>query len=224
VPARDARRRFFASNVTYSFLAARAAIVAAALALTALAALHILKPDLDPSRTMISRYALGRHGWVMALCFAAFGAASACLFTALIAHVPSLVGRVGLAPLMAAAIGQAMAAHFPMDPVSTPPAQMSFSGRMHGVAFLIGVPCQILAVLLLSLGLGKQASHALLPLLALTATVWLSLLVMITVMLRVGPGQEPNPNGPERFLGWPNRLFMVAYGVWLMVAAWPMAR
>ena len=142
--------------MTYSLLAARAAIGAAALALIALAALHILKPDIHPSRTMISQYALGRHGWVMALCFAAFGAASACLFAALIAHVPSLLGRIGLAFLLAAAVGLAMAARFPMDPVSTPREQMSFTGKMHGVAFMIGVPCQILAVLLLSLALGNQ--------------------------------------------------------------------
>ena len=198
--------------MTYSLLAARAVIGAAALALIALAALHILKPDIHPSRTMISQYALGRHGWVMALCFAAFGTASACLFAALIAHVPSLLGRIGLAFLAAAAVGLAMAARFPMDAVSTPREQMSFTGKMHGVAFTIGVPCQVLAVLLLSLSLGSQTSDASLPLLALAAVVWLSLIVMITIMLIVGPGKAPNPNGPERFLGFPNRLFIVAYG------------
>jgi uncharacterized protein DUF998 len=138
--------------------------------------------------------------------------------------VPSLRNRIGLAFLLAAAVGLAMAARFPMDAVSTPRDQMSFNGRMHGVAFMIGVPCQILAVLLLSLALGNQTAQASLPLLALTAVVWLSLAAMIAVMLIVGPGKPPNPRGPERFLGFPNRLFMVAYGVWLMVAAWPMAR
>jgi hypothetical protein len=210
--------------MTYSLLAARAVIGAAALALIALATVHILKPDIPPTRTMISQYALGRHGWVMALCFAAFGAASACLFAALIAAVPSLLGRIGLAFLLAAAIGLVMAARYPMDAVSTPREQMSFTGRMHGVAFMIGVPCQILAVLLLSFALGSQTAHASLLLLALTAVVWLSLAAMIAVMLIVGPGKVPNPGGPERFLGFPNRLFMVAYGVWLIVVAWPLAR
>jgi hypothetical protein len=42
-------------------------------------------------------------------------------------------------------------------------------------------------------------------------------------MLMVGPGKPSNPDGPERFLGWPNRLFMISYGVWLVVAAWPIA-
>ena len=209
--------------MTYSLLA-RTAIGASALALLALAALHILKPEVHPSRNMISQYALGRHGWVMALCFAAFAAASACLFAVLAAQVPSLLGQIGLALLMAAAIGLAMAARFPMDPVSTPAPQRSFAGKMHGVAFLIGVPCQILAVLLLSVALGSQPSHASLPLLMLTAVVWLSLAMMIAIMLIVGPGKAPNPNGRERFVGWPNRLFMIAYGVWLMVVAWPMAR
>jgi hypothetical protein len=209
--------------MTYFSAAASAAIAAVVLALIALAALHILKPEVSPSRNMISQYALGRHGWVMALFFGAFAAASAFLSAALIVHEQALSGRIGLAFLLAAAVGLAMAARFPMDPVGTPRERVSFSGKMHGIAFLIGVPCQLLAVLLLSLALRSQASHASLPLLTLTVVVWLSLVVVIAVMLMVGPGKPSNPDGPERFLGWPNRLFMISYGVWLVVAAWPIA-
>src|SRR4051812_22151476 len=122
--------------MTYSLFAARIAIAAAALAVMALAALHILKPEVHPSRNMISLYALGRHGWVMALCFTAFATAAVCVFVALVAHVSSLLGEIGLAFLLLAAIGLAMAARFPMDPASTPPAQMSVSGKMHGISFL----------------------------------------------------------------------------------------
>jgi len=209
--------------MTYSVLAARIVIGTAALALLALAALHILKPEVHPSRNMISQYALGRHGWLMALCFAAFAAASACLVFALITALPSLLARIGLVFLLIAAIGLAIAARFPMDPVSIPPGQRSFSGKMHGVSFLMGVPCQLLAVLLVSLALSSHPAYGSLPLLALTAIVWLSLAAMIAIMLRVGPGHGPNPNIPRMF-GWSNRLFMVAYGVWLMVVAWPIAR
>lgn len=209
--------------MTAYIFVARAALVAAALALITLAALHVLKPDVRPSSTMISQYALGRHGWVMAVCFAAFAAASACLFAALIPYVPSLLGRIGLGLLLAAAIGLGMAARFPMDPVSTSPAEMSRSGRMHGVSFMIGVPSQVLSVLLLSLALRNEPTHASLPLLSLAALIWLSLIVMIAILVRVGPGKPPDPNGPERFLGLPNRLFMIAFGVWLIVAAWPIA-
>ena len=207
--------------MTYSLLAARVAIGAVALAVIALAMLHILKPEVDPSRNMISLYALGRHGWLMALCFAAFGAATACLFAALLTHVSSFLGGSGLAFLLLTAIGFTMAAQFPMDPVSTPRTQMSFSGKMHGVSFLIGVPCQILSVLLLSVALGNQASYESKLLLGLTAVVWVSLGMMIAIMVMVGPGKAPSPRGPERFLGLPNRVFMVSYAVWLIVVAWP---
>jgi hypothetical protein len=156
----------------------------------------------------------------MTLCFAAFAAASACLFATLVAHAASLLSRVGLAFLLLAAVGLAMAARFPMDRVSTLPAQMSFSGKVHGLSFLLVVPCQLLALLLLSLALGGRNSRASLPLLVLTSVFWLSVLIVIVIMLIVGPGKPPNPDGPERFLGWPNRLAMVAYGVWLMFVGW----
>jgi uncharacterized protein DUF998 len=207
----------------YVVTVARAGAGAAVFALAALAALHALKPEVRPSSTMISQYALGRHGWMMSLCFAAFAAASACLFVALLANVPTLLGRVGLAFLLSCAVGLGMAARFPMDPVSTTPSRMSLSGRMHGVSFMIGVPSQILAVLLLSLALGTRFSTSPL-LLALTCVIWLSLAVMIAIMLMVGPGKEPNPDGPERFVGLPNRLFMISFAAWVIAAAWPLAR
>jgi len=209
--------------MTFSIVAARACICATLLAISALAALHILKPDISPSRNMISQYALGPHGWVMAVCFAAFGAGSACLFGALVTQASSLLSGIGLSFLLLASVGLVMAARFRMDPVSTPRQQMSFSGRMHGVSFLTGVPCMLLAALLLSLALICAPSYTSLPLIAITLVTWLSFAITIAIMLMVGPGKPPNPNGPERFLGLPNRLFMVSYGTWLILAAWPMA-
>jgi hypothetical protein len=141
----------------------------------------------------------------------------------MVPHVRSLGGRIGIALLLAAAVGLVMAARFPMDPVSTPRAQMSHSGKMHGVAFLIGVPSMVLSIAVVSLALATQLSHPRL-LMTIAAIVWISLIVMIIIMLRVGPGTPPDPNGPERFVGLPNRSLMVAYAVWLMVAAWPVAR
>ena len=196
---------------------ARLVIGAAISAVVALGLVHVLKPDIHPARTMISQYARGRFGWVMTWCFAALSMGRALLFAGLVSRPLSLFGHVGLAFLMTAAIGLAMAARFPMDPVSTPRERMSFSGKMHGLAFLVGVPCQILAVLFLSVALTS------LPLWIVTAVIWISLGMMIVIMLMVGPGKPPDPKGPERFLGVPNRLFMVAYAVWLTVAAWPTA-
>lgn len=204
-------------------LVARAAIVSAVVALVALTAVHLLKRDLDPSRTMISRYALGRHGWLMVLCFGAWAAASAFLFVSLAGRPSSSLDRVGQILLLAATVGLAMAARFPMDPVRTPRREMSFSGRMHGMAFLVGVPALVLAASILSLSLGRRGSHATVPLMLITAAIWLSLIAMIVIGTMVGPDHGPNPQVPGLF-GWVNRLLMVAYSVWMIVVAWPLAR
>ena len=203
-------------------LAARAAIASAIVALVALTVVHLLKRDLDPSRTMISRYALGPHGWLMALCFAAWAAASALLFVALAPRPASGVDRVGQIFLLTTSVGLAMAARFPMDPAGTSRREMSFSGRMHGLAFLVGVPALVLASTTVSLGLARGGSQAAMPLLLLTVTIWLSLIGMIGIGAMVGPDHGPDPHVPWIF-GWVNRLLMVAYSIWLIVVAWPAA-
>ena len=204
-----------------SHIAARGAIGAAGLASLALGALHILRPDLDPSRQMISEYAIGRFGWLMTVCFALFAAASSSLFVALMGNTSTLVGRIGLIFLLVAATGLAMGAAFQTDPISTAPDAMTFSGRMHAMSFMIGVPGVLFATLLLSLALRTYETWVGLPLLSLTAIIWLSLAVMavaiVVTMKHLGVDLSS-------IVGWTNRLFMAAYALWVIVVAWPMAR
>ena len=204
-----------------SHIAARGAIGAAALALLALGALHILRPDLDPSRQMISEYAIGRFGWLMTFCFALFAVASGSLFVALMGNTSTLVGRIGLIFLLVAATGLAMGAAFHTDPISTAPDAMTFSGRMHGVSFMIGVPGVLFATLLLSFALRTHETWVGLPLLSLTAIIWLSLAVMavaiVVTMKHLGVDVSS-------IVGWTNRLFMAGYALWVIIVAWPMAR
>lgn len=204
-----------------SHIAARGAMGAAGLALIALGALHILRPDLDPSRQMISEYAIGRFGWLMTVCFALFAAASGSLFVALMGNTPTLIGRIGPIFLLVAATGLAMGGAFRTDPISTAHDAMTFSGRMHGRSFMIGVPGVLFATLLLSLALRTHKTWADLPLLSLTAIIWLSLAVMavaiVITMKHLGVDVSS-------IVGWTNRLFMAGYALWVIVAAWPMAR
>ena len=158
----------------------------------------------------------------MALCFGAWAAASLFLFGALTVLAMSTLGRIGLFLLPVAGISLVMAAVFPMDPVGTPRTAISLSGKMHGLAFSIGLLCRVAAPLILSLTVGTQASHAELPLVFITAAIWLGMIVMIAIGVGVGPDHGPNPRMPRLF-GWANRLLMVAYDVWLIVAAWPLA-
>jgi hypothetical protein len=193
-------------------VAARASVGAAALALLMLAALHVLRADLAPAGHMISEYAIGAYGWVMTVSFAAFAVSSASLSVAVASCARTLLARIGLAFLVLATLGLVLGAAFPTDPASTPHDAMSFAGRMHGVGFMIGVPGELLSVLLLSLALRKQAPWRSSPLVAVVAAMWLSLGAMVPLIIT------------QTGFGIPNRTFMASFAVWLIVAARPIAR
>jgi Protein of unknown function (DUF998) len=114
-----------------------------------------------------------------------------------------------------------MGAAFDTDPTSTAPDAMTFSGRMHGMSFMIGVPGVLFATLLLSPALRTHETWVGLPLLSLTAIIWLSLAVMavaiVVTMKHLGVDVSS-------IVGWTNRLFMACYTLWVIVVAWPMAR
>lgn len=210
-----------ASAASIPQLAARGATAFAMLAIVLLVALLFIQPGLNAGESMISQYAVGEPlGWLMNLCFASFALASVCLFVALAGQVRSILGRIGLFFLLAAAFGLACGALFNMDPATTQQAEMSFSGQMHGLAFMVGVPGELLTVLLLSFALRGAAPWKGMPLLILAAIVWISLVVMAVNLIG---WMQAGATGPAYF-GWPNRSFMIAYAVWVIVAAWPLAQ
>ena len=98
---------------------------------------------------------------------------------------------------------------------------MSFSGRMHGMAFMIGVPGQILAALLLSFALRNQPGWNGALLLGLTVVIWASLGIM---GWRIAEMMKDRALDATGLMGWSNRLLMVGYGLWVVVAALPRAR
>jgi hypothetical protein len=168
---------------------------------------------------MISDYAIGPNGWIMSVCFAAFAVASLALLISLFGAVQSPLGWAGLAALAAAFIGLSLGGAFPTDPMTVTPETMSFSGRMHGMGFMIGVPGTILSVLLLSISLRRRQGWNASLLFTLAAIVWVSLAVMAWSVLNFMKA----PDGPT-ILGWANRLFMVGFALWIVAAAWPPAR
>jgi hypothetical protein len=203
--------------------AARVAFAGGLLSLVSLLALHGLKPDLAPSWHVVSEYALGPYGWVMALCFASLAVGCASLLVTLAPQMKTTGARIGLALLGIAAIGLAMASMFPMDPITTPPAPPSTSGKMHGVAAMLGIPELVIAAVVLSYSLRRHPRWASVrgPLLGVAHLTWISMVLMFTLLGVAIANATP---GPEMMIGWPNRLLMVGYCAWVMLAAWPEAR
>jgi hypothetical protein len=199
--------------VANSRTAARLSFAAAALSLVLLAALHVMSPEFDPSWRMVSEYALGDYGWALALMFLSMAFSSGALFFAITSHIRSIGGKIGLVFLLAAAVGLAMAAVF------------DWKHNLHGLASLIGVPSLAIAPMLISLSLIRNQSWfpARRSLLWTANLTWMSLVLMLATLF-IGLSQSGGQFGPNVLVGWPNRLLMLAYGGWLMLAAWRAAR
>ena len=201
--------------------AARLSFAASLIFLVLLAALHFIKPELDPSWRMVSEYATGRYGWIMVLAFLSLAFSCATLFVAIRSEIQTTSGKIGLALLLVCAAGMTIAAIFTADPITASQDELTTHGNLHGLGALLGIPGFPIAATLISRSLsGNQAwSSARRSLLWTAALSWIGLVVFIlsvALFLPLGDGGF----GPNVLIGWPNRLLIVAYSVWLMVVTW----
>jgi hypothetical protein len=111
--------------------AALASFVAGCLFALLLLGLHLVEPEFDPTWRFVSEYALGRAGWMMTVAFISLAISLLAAALALVRHVRTIFGYVGLAILALAACGFLLAAAFQTDPITTAPDAYTFSGRMH---------------------------------------------------------------------------------------------
>jgi Protein of unknown function (DUF998) len=202
-----------------SITAAHITFWLAALFLVLLAVLHILKPEYDPSWRMVSEYEIGRFGWAMQLAFFSLATASVSAIAAVWSQAKSIIGYVGLVLLLVAATGIIIGGIFPSDPITTDPDALSASGKMHILGAQLGIPSIPIAMTLVSWALTRRnlAWTAVRRWLWLTtALVWLSFVALVFLAFVVAKG----PLGPDVLIGWPNRLFIVGFSLWLMVVAW----
>ncbi|HEY7462272.1 MAG TPA: DUF998 domain-containing protein [Gemmatimonadota bacterium] len=133
---------------------ATAAILCFAYSMLALLLLHILRPDLAPASSMISDYAVGQYGWVMATVFFVWGVGCLMLLLGLIrAGLRSGIAKLGAAMLGLVSLCT-VNAFFPTD---LPDAPETRSGFIHGVVFLVAMASFIPATLLLGVGFGRDS-------------------------------------------------------------------
>jgi hypothetical protein len=156
--------------------------------------------------------------------FAAWGVGSIALAVAVAPHAMGWLGRVGLVFLVLAGIGEIMAALFDIN------------HRLHGPAAAIGMPSLPVAAILLTLALkragesGPPAWSIHLPWLALVA-MGVGMLLFVRALTQAGVDMTAQtqpltelPSGVTPFVGWANRCVVVAYGLWVLVAALPLVR
>jgi hypothetical protein len=202
-------------DTTTSNPAALVALVAASGTLASLAGLHVLSPEFAPHGRMVSEYALGGHSWLLTVMFGLWALSSWALAAALWPYATTTASKIGIGFLVAAGVGEAMAALF------------DIKHPLHGVSAMIGTPSLVIAALLLSYGLvrlpGWSDSRA--ALLATAHATWITFVLMAVcvgiMFATIGPDATPENPGPDAILvqGYANRLLVVAYCVWAIVAA-----
>lgn len=186
--------------------------------------LHILSPEFTPAWRMVSEYANGKYAWVLSLLFFLWGVGSLALAYTLWPHLPTTMGKVGLFFLIAAGIGEAMAAVFDIN------------HKLHSLSAMIGIPSLAIAAMFISITLVQTEpwSTARNSLLLTANLTWVSILlmgiafaVMMATYAQAGGDLSASaevvttlPKGVIALVGWANRFLIVVYCAWVTTVAW----
>lgn len=184
-------------KTTTQHLAPRVAELSAAVAGAGLIVLHLVQPDLDPGWSVVSQYALADSGWLMSVVFILLAIACSALALSLPADRLRRAGRVGRVLLLVATIGLLIAAAFVVG------------NPLHDVGSLLGNLGLAVAAVLIGRDLRRglpdgprrwsaAAAHA----------PWISAVVMGAFLGTATWG-----------IGLLNRAVVLAYIVWIIVAA-----
>ncbi len=189
------------------------------LALTCLLALHFASPEFQPSWRMISEYAMGGHKWLITAFFVFWGLSSFSLAAYLWPRVNGGWATAGVVLLVISGVGETMGGLFDLK------------HKLHGTAFILGVPAVPVAALLIGYHLTSETRHTL-TIIASHST-WISMVLMgvslailMTGFKNAGykidqntPPPETLPDGVIALAGYANRLLILCYVGWLLLIA-----
>ncbi len=216
-PRTPSHHRREASVIAVSTVAARITTLAVLAFVGLLVALHRLEPEYDPSWRLISEYSLGRYGVLMQAAFVSLGVGALTLIVATWRYTRTGFGRLGRLGLLFVGAGLCLAAVFTTDPITgTASGRPTPTGLAHDAcAFVVILGLPVTASLLGHVLFRDPAwSGARTWLAFLTLLVWVGLglfIASIVVAGRVGQ--------PDAHVGWPNRLLMATYCLWLLAVS-----
>lgn len=204
----------------WSVTAARIAMLAIALSLTALMLLHVLSPEYAWSWRLVSEYTNGRYPWLLTLVFLSWAAGSFALVWAIRPLGATALGKAGLAFLLLAGIGQVMGGAFDIN------------HGLHGPAAIIGIPSLCIAAVLVTMAMARHAGIVAPPL--WTAHLpWIGFALMLgafalllSALADAGVDLSTQtrpladlPAGVSGYVGWANRLIFASTYLWVVLAA-----
>jgi len=169
--------------------------------------MHALRPDYQVASHMISDYAVGSFGWVMATVFVLWSAGIALLTSALLLAEPSRPTRkLGALLLGITSVGLLVSAAYRTDLPGLPDTH---EGNVHAISFFVNIVCMLAAIPLLSFGFGPTSRlRSFRP-----AALALAFAVVLAFVLQFFTLRKGMPYGLT------NRLFVVVLLAWLACTA-----
>jgi hypothetical protein len=188
--------------------------------LAILVLLHFLEPEFDPSWRMISEYEIGQYGWLMTVAFLCWGLGVLDLQIVLSHSLQTRGGRIGRWWLVVIAVAMMAAGIFKTNAITD--NIVSVDNTIHTLCGALVIMTFPIAASLVARSLlqNEKWAGARGWLVWGTVLCWLSLLVffgsiIVSGIVHPGAGRA----GPLVFLGWPNRLLVVVYSLWMIVVA-----
>ncbi|MCW3116733.1 MAG: hypothetical protein JWM28_815 [Chitinophagaceae bacterium] len=210
-------------NLTNKTIYAKLVIASAVISLLCLLTLHFVSHEFAPAWHMVSEYALGDYKWLLTLFFVFWGCSSLFLTFLLWSTVTTTWAKLGVLLIFVSFVGQEMGGLFDLK------------HKLHGLAFLLGIPSLPLGALLISYHLVKKENWKKYksPMLFSAHFTWISLVLMAVFMMLMisgfqkagipmGQGVEPPKSVPDGVIalhGYANRILIFSYIYWLVVIA-----
>jgi len=205
--------------MTYSFLSI-AALMFACLFILTLAVLHFLEPEFDPKWRMISEYEIGKYGYLMQGAF--FAWAASVLFMAITAlhFVSTAGGTIGCIWFMIMVVALVGAGYFKTNAITD--NSTSRDNTIHTLCGAIVILTFPIASTLVANALLRSPFWEPYTLVVFNFTL-LNWLGMIGFFGSILWSRKKDPSagrvGPKVLLGWPNRIMVLLYNVWVIVLA-----
>jgi hypothetical protein len=130
--------------------------------------------------------------------------------------VNSIGGRIGIALLLIACVGTVLAALGTTDPITATSDQLTTHGKVHGFGSMLGIPGFLIGATLITRDLSRNVAWRTerTRLRVMTGLAWASIASMAISM-----GSYDGNFGPDVKVGWPNRMVIVSYCLWVIAAA-----
>jgi hypothetical protein len=197
-------------------------IIAGAVSLLSLLALHFTSPEFKPGWRMVSEYAMGKYKWILTLFFYLWGASSLLLVIVLLGKVSGFWAYFATILLAISGIGAILGGLFDVN------------HNKHGLAFGLGVPPFPIAALILTYHLLNANTITQAKTLIAAHATWISVLLMAFTMMLMfsgfkkagvawdkdSPPPTEVPKGVIALGGYANRLLVFCFIFWEIYIAY----